>query len=74
MNEASKLGDRIGVMNEGRLVQCDTPEKIRTEPKTDFVRAFLTKHKEHSKNNVFKRLLMLVTTNNQLHKRECPSM
>ena len=33
MNEALKLGDRIGVMNEGRLVQCDTPEKIRTEPK-----------------------------------------
>lgn len=27
MNEALKLGDRIGVMNEGRLVQCDTPEK-----------------------------------------------
>lgn len=40
MNEALKLGDRIGVMNEGRLVQCDTPEKIRTEPKTDFIRAF----------------------------------
>ena len=35
-------------MNEGRLVQCDTPEKKKYGPeaKTDFVRAFLTKHKE----------------------------
>jgi osmoprotectant transport system ATP-binding protein len=40
MNEALKLGDRIGVMNEGKLIQCDTPEKIRTAPKTAFVRDF----------------------------------
>ncbi|GCF95879.1 proline/glycine betaine ABC transporter ATP-binding protein [Enterococcus florum] len=40
MKEALKLGDRIAVMNEGKLIQCDTPEKIQSQPKSDFVRDF----------------------------------
>lgn len=40
MKEALKLGDRIAVMQAGQIVQCDTPEVIRNQPKDDFVRAF----------------------------------
>lgn len=42
MNEALKLGDRIAVMNKGRIVQCDTPEQICSHPANDFVRRFFT--------------------------------
>ena len=37
MAEAMKLGDRIGVMHNGRLLQVDTPEAIATQPANDFV-------------------------------------
>ena len=32
-----KLGDRIGVMRGGKLLQVDTPEEIATNPANDFV-------------------------------------
>lgn len=40
MQEALNLGDRICVMKEGEIVQCDTPNKIINNPKNDFVRNF----------------------------------
>ncbi|MBO1307054.1 ABC transporter ATP-binding protein [Enterococcus sp. 669A] len=40
MKEALKLGDRIAVMHEGKLIQCDTPEMIQSQPKDGFVKAF----------------------------------
>ena len=40
MNEAMKLGDRIAVMHEGELIQCDTPENIALHPKSAFVAEF----------------------------------
>lgn len=40
MKEALKLGDRIAVMHDGKLIQCDTPEMIQSQPKDDFVKAF----------------------------------
>lgn len=46
MKEALKLGDRIAVMQEGRILQCDTPEVIQTQPKDSFVRAFFDEAKE----------------------------
>ena len=41
VSEAFKLADRIAIMNQGRLVQCDAPEKIRQHPANDFVKAFI---------------------------------
>ncbi|WP_022707040.1 ABC transporter ATP-binding protein [Paracoccus zeaxanthinifaciens] len=38
MDEAITLGDRIAVMDAGRLVQYDTPAQILTAPATPFVR------------------------------------
>ncbi|GFP76126.1 ABC transporter ATP-binding protein [Clostridium fungisolvens] len=40
MQEALELGDRICIMQEGKIVQCDTPEAIINNPKNDFVRNF----------------------------------
>lgn len=40
MQEALELGDRICIMKEGKIVQCDTPETIIKKPKNDFVRNF----------------------------------
>ncbi|GKQ42108.1 ABC transporter ATP-binding protein [Companilactobacillus sp. RD055328] len=40
MNEAIKLGDRIGVMKKGELLQVDTPLEIAQNPKDKFVRDF----------------------------------
>ncbi|WP_136682168.1 ABC transporter ATP-binding protein [Falsirhodobacter xinxiangensis] len=37
MEEALALGDRIAVMDRGRLVQCADPATILTRPATDFV-------------------------------------
>jgi len=38
MDEAIKLGDRIAIMRNGRIVQFDTPRKILREPADPFVR------------------------------------
>jgi ABC-type Fe3+/spermidine/putrescine transport system ATPase subunit len=38
--EAFALGDRIGVLQAGRLVQCDLPESVYHAPATPFVARF----------------------------------
>lgn len=40
MNEALKLGDRICVMNNGEILQIDTPENIKNSPANEFVEKF----------------------------------
>ena len=39
--EAMAMGDRIAVMNEGRIIQIDTPREIYLKPTTKFVAAFM---------------------------------
>ncbi|CAA7600563.1 glycine betaine/L-proline transport ATP binding subunit [Acididesulfobacillus acetoxydans] len=41
INEAIKMGDKIAIFNEGRLVQFGTPEQILTDPADDFVENFI---------------------------------
>ena len=38
--EAVKLGDRIGIMKDGKMVQMDTPEQIVLYPADDYVAEF----------------------------------
>ncbi len=40
MNEALRLGQRIGVMRDGKMVQCATPMQIAKAPATDWVASF----------------------------------
>ncbi|MDP0930306.1 ABC transporter ATP-binding protein [Paracoccus onubensis] len=39
--EAFGLGDRVAVLNHGRLEQLGTPEEIYRQPRTDFVAGFI---------------------------------
>jgi len=42
--EAFKLGDRVALMDQGRLVQVGTEEELRERPETEFVAAFVNAH------------------------------
>ncbi|MBI5718452.1 MAG: ABC transporter ATP-binding protein [Burkholderiales bacterium] len=39
--EAMTMGDRIGLMNKGRLIQVGTPHEIYNRPKNSFVASFV---------------------------------
>jgi glycine betaine/proline transport system ATP-binding protein len=41
LNEAMRLGDRIAMMRDGRIVQVGTPEDILTDPANDYVAQFV---------------------------------
>jgi glycine betaine/proline transport system ATP-binding protein len=41
LDEAFKLGDRIAIMEGGRIVQCGTPRDIFTDPVNDYVADFV---------------------------------
>ncbi|THE16075.1 ABC transporter ATP-binding protein [Enterococcus hirae] len=52
MEEAIKLGDRIAVMKEGKLIQCDTPEQLLLNPKNEFVRSFFDESVQHKETKI----------------------
>ncbi|WP_196593929.1 quaternary amine ABC transporter ATP-binding protein [Pectinatus sottacetonis] len=41
LNEALKIGDRIAIMKDGKIVQIGTGEEILTNPADDYVRRFV---------------------------------
>ena len=41
IEEAFKLGNRVMIMNEGKVIQIDTPEKILKEPADGFVNSLI---------------------------------
>jgi osmoprotectant transport system ATP-binding protein len=41
INEALVLADNIGIMNEGRLLQCGTPHELLTSPADDYVASLM---------------------------------
>ena len=45
MDEAMKLADLICILNEGAIVQYDTPEQIMRNPANDYVSQFVGKHR-----------------------------
>ncbi len=56
--EATLLGDRIGVMSAGRIVQVGEPDEIFRRPKSEFVAGFvgvenIFKGKSRAKENIF---------------------
>lgn len=42
LDEAFKLGNRIAIMDGGRIIQCGTPQEIITNPANAYVEAFVT--------------------------------
>ncbi len=45
IDEAIKVGDRIAVMQEGKIIQCDSAEEILKNPINDFVLNFVGKNR-----------------------------
>ncbi len=43
MDEALKIGDKIAVMKDGKILQFDTPERILKHPVNDYVENFVGK-------------------------------
>lgn len=41
VNEAFKLGDRVAVMKDGKIVQIGTPEEILTSPSDEYIEDFV---------------------------------
>jgi glycine betaine/proline transport system ATP-binding protein len=41
INEAFKLGDRVGIMKDGKIVQIDSPEEMSTHPADSYVEDFI---------------------------------
>ncbi len=41
LDEAMRIGDRIAIMKDGRVVQVGTPDEILRDPADDFVRSFV---------------------------------
>ncbi len=41
LDESLRLGDHIGILNAGKLVQVGTPEEIIMNPADDYVKAFV---------------------------------
>jgi len=41
LDESLRLGDHIGILNSGKLVQVGTPEEIIMDPADDYVKAFV---------------------------------
>ena len=41
LHEALKLGDRIAIMRDGKVVQIGAPEDVITSPADDYVREFV---------------------------------
>ena len=41
IREAMKLGDRVLVMEQGKIAQCDTPENVKKNPANEFVKELI---------------------------------
>jgi glycine betaine/proline transport system ATP-binding protein len=41
LDEAFKIGDRIAIMEGGRIVQCGTPQEVFTNPASEYVADFV---------------------------------
>ncbi len=53
IDEALKLGDRIAVFRQGRIVQCASPDELLAKPANEFVGSFV------GQDRTLKRLLLV---------------
>jgi len=60
LDESLRLGDHIGILNGGRLVQAGTPEQIIMSPADDYVKAFV---KDVNRAKVLKAKTVMVRAN-----------
>jgi len=60
LDESLRLGDHIGILNGGRLVQAGTPEEIIMSPADDYVEAFV---KDVNRAKVLKAKTVMIKAN-----------
>jgi len=60
LDESLRLGDHIGILNGGRLVQVGTPEQIIMNPADDYVEAFV---KDVNRAKVLKAKTVMIKAN-----------
>ncbi|MFA1819879.1 glycine betaine/L-proline ABC transporter ATP-binding protein [Virgibacillus oceani] len=60
VNEAFKLGDRVAVMKDGRVVQVGTPEEIIEQPANDYISDFI---KDIDRSKVFQAEHIMIKPN-----------
>jgi glycine betaine/proline transport system ATP-binding protein len=61
VNEAFKLGDRVAVMKDGKIIQIGTPEEILNNPANDYIEEFV-KDIDRSKVVQAKHVMIRTTT------------
>lgn len=71
INEAFKLGDRVAIMKDGEIVQIDTPERMTSHPKTDYVKQFI---EDADKTQVISVKNVMITPNSLIRLRDNPKM
>ena len=60
LDESLRLGDHIGILNSGKLVQVGTPEEIIMNPADDYVKAFV---KDVNRAKVIKAKIIMTKAN-----------
>ena len=48
LDEAVRIGDRIAIMRDGKIVQMDIPTEVALNPADDFVREFTKEVRQHA--------------------------
>lgn len=61
IQEAMKLGDRICLLNHGRVEQIDTPQAFRDQPKNAFVEEFMGSHLDQNQETLQLKDLKITT-------------
>ncbi|MFD1126020.1 ATP-binding cassette domain-containing protein [Lentilactobacillus raoultii] len=59
MNEALKMGQRIGVVKDGQVLQLSTPDEIVRHPNNAYVKTLFNGSEAHQTQNVYLRRLVL---------------
>ncbi|OLS03586.1 quaternary amine ABC transporter ATP-binding protein [Tissierella creatinophila] len=71
INEAFKIGDRVAIMKDGELIQVDTPEKMTSNPKNDYVKQFID---SADKTQVISVKNVMITPNSLVRLRDNPQI
>ena len=69
INEAFKLGDRVAIMKDGEVIQIDTPERMTSNPKTEYVKRFID---SADKTQVISVKNVMITPNSIIKLRDNP--
>ncbi|MDY0234794.1 MAG: glycine betaine/L-proline ABC transporter ATP-binding protein [Gudongella sp.] len=71
INEAFKLGDRVAIMKDGEVIQVDTPERMTSNPKTEYVKRFID---SADKTQVISVKNVMITPNSIVRLRDNPKI